>query len=304
MITILGPTATGKTRLAACVAARLSGEVISADSRQVYRGMDLGTGKDYDDYIVNGRNIPYHLVDIVDPGYEYNVFEFQEDFLKAFDDIQSRGKFPVLCGGTGMYIEAVLSGYKLVKVPENVVLRESLQSKNLDELKEILESYRTIHNTTDITDTARALRAIEIREYEKQNLQIKKNFPEIDSVIFGVHFEREHIRQRITARLIARFNEGMEDEVERLLKKGLTPEQLTFYGLEYRYLTDFITGKITKDEMFRLLNTAIHQFAKRQMTWFRRMEKKGFKINWIDGNLPLEEKADIVEKGLKNRPIK
>jgi len=294
MITILGPTATGKTRLAACVARRLLGEVVSADSRQVYRGMDLGTGKDYADYIVDGKQVPYHLVDIADPGYEYNVFEFQKDFLKVYNEIRSSGKLPVLCGGTGMYIEAVLSGYKLVKVPENKVLRKSLESKNPEELKAILQSYRPVHNTTDVTDRKRAIRAIEIQEYEKQNPAVINDFPKIDTVIFGLHFEREQIRQRITNRLKARFDAGMEDEIKHLLEKGIQPEQLTFYGLEYRYLTDYVTGKISKDEMFRLLNTAIHQFAKRQMTWFRRMEKKGTKIHWIDGNLPIEEKVNLV----------
>jgi tRNA dimethylallyltransferase len=300
MITILGPTATGKTRLAACVASRLSGEVISADSRQVYRGMDLGTGKDYEDYLVNGEKVPYHLVDIANPGYEYNVFEFQEDFIKGYDEICSRGKLPVLCGGTGMYLEAVLSGYKLVKVPENISLRESLKHKSLEELKNVLQSYRSLHNKTDITDRERAVRAIEIQEFEKQNPGTKNDFPKIDSIIFGLYFEREQVRQRITNRLKSRFVAGMEDEVKHLLSTGLKPEQLTFYGLEYRYLTDFVCGKISRDEMFRLLNTAIHQFAKRQVTWFKRMEKKGFQIHWIDGNLPLEEKVEFVIEKYKN----
>jgi len=300
MITILGPTATGKTRLAACVAHRLSGEVISADSRQVYRGMDLGTGKDYEDYIVDGEQVPYHLIDIADPGYEYNVFEFQEDFIKTYVEVCSRGCLPVLCGGTGMYLEAVLSGYKLVKVPENTELRKSLDCKSPGELKAILQSYRPVHNTTDVSDRKRAIRAIEIQEFERQNPAVINDFPKIDAVIFGLYFEREQIRQRITSRLKARFDAGMEDEVKHLLETGLKPEQLTFYGLEYRYLTDYVTGKISKDEMFRLLNIAIHQFAKRQMTWFRRMEKKGTKILWIDGNLPMEEKVKIVIEILEN----
>ncbi len=294
MLTILGPTATGKTLLAAHVAHRLSGEIISADSRQVYRGMDLGTGKDYEDYVVDGVQVPYHLVDIADPGYEYNVFEFQEDFLKVYAEINSRGKLPILCGGTGMYIEAVLSGYRLVKVPQNQQLRLSLQNKSPDELKMILESYRPLHNKSDITDRERAIRAIEIQEYEKQNPHKKADFPKIDSIIFGVMYERQQIREMITKRLNARMNVGMDREVTHLLEQGIKPGQLRFYGLEYRYLTDYVTGKISKDEMFRLLNTAIHQFAKRQMTWFRKMEKKGFKIHWIDGNLPLEEKVKVV----------
>jgi tRNA dimethylallyltransferase len=294
MITILGPTATGKTGLAAIVAQRLSGEIISADSRQVYRGMDIGTGKDYEDYVVNGETVAHHLIDIIDPGYEYNVFEFQEDFVKAFNDITSREKLPILCGGTGLYIEAVLSGYKLIKVPENPRLRLSLENKSLDELRLILGSYRKLHNITDITDHHRAVRAIEIQEYEKQNPGNKTNFPKINSIIFGVLIERQYVRERITNRLKARLESGMVDEVKHLLDSGLKPEQLGFYGLEYRFLTDYVTGKISYQEMFRLLNTAIHQFAKRQMTWFRRMEKRGFKIHWIDGNLPVEEKVNTI----------
>jgi tRNA dimethylallyltransferase len=239
-------------------------------------------------------------VDIADPGYEYNVFEFQEDFIKAYDKICSRGKLPVLCGGTGMYLEAVLSGYKLVKVPENRSLRKSLENKSPNELAARLQSYRSLHNTTDVTNRERAIRAIEIQEYEKQNPYNKNDFPQIDPHIFGIHFEREEIRKRITSRLKARFDAGMEGEVTCLLEKGVKPEQLTFYGLEYRYLTEFVTGKISKDETFRLLNTAIHQFAKRQMTWFRRMEKKGTKIQWIDGNLPLEDKVKTVVEGYLN----
>ncbi|MFP4471896.1 MAG: tRNA (adenosine(37)-N6)-dimethylallyltransferase MiaA [Bacteroidales bacterium] len=296
MITILGPTATGKTRLAAAAAAAVDGEVISADSRQVYRGMDIGTGKDYHDYVVEGKTVPHHLVDIADPGYEYNVFEFQKDFLKAFGDIVSRGKMPVLCGGTGMYLEAVLSGYKLVEVPENPQLRERLHQKSMHELTEILKSLREVHNVTDFTDRDRTIRAIEIAEYEKSHPRTKDDFPEINHRIYGIRFERRIIRERITLRLKQRLEEGMIDEVKRLLGLGLKPEQLTFYGLEYRYLTDYVTGKISYEEMFRLLNTAIHQFAKRQMTWFRRMEKKGFKIHWIDGNLPLEQKLESILK--------
>jgi len=294
MITILGPTATGKTKLAAHVARRLNGEIISADSRQVYRGMDLGTGKDYEDYIIDGEQVPYHLVDIVDPGYEYSVFEFQEDFINAWSNINSRKKLPILCGGTGFYIQSVLSGQKLVKVPENPELRLLLQNKSQAELKSILESYGALHNITDVSDPKRAVRAIEIKEFEKVNPGNKDDFPQIDSVIFGVVHERHEIRTRITSRLRARLGSGMVGEVRQLLAKGLKPGQLSFYGLEYRYLTDYVTGKISYGEMFRLLNTAIHQFAKRQMTWFRRMEKRGFKIYWIDGNLPLDEKVGIV----------
>lgn len=299
MVTILGPTATGKTTLAAHVARAMNGEVISADSRQVYRGMDMGTGKDYDDYIVDGKRIPYHLVDIVDPGYEYNVFEYQQDFLKVFGDIVSQRKLPVLCGGTGMYLEAVLSEYRLQEVPENENLRKELESKNPEQLNQILSGYRKVHNTTDTTDKNRTIRAIEIEEFKKMNPQDKHDFAEIKHHIFGIHFERAEIRERITSRLKQRLEEGMVDEVKNLLGEGLKPEQLTFYGLEYRYLTDYVTGKISYQEMFRLLNTAIHQFAKRQITWFRRMEKKGFEIHWIDGRLPMEEKLRVIARIVK-----
>ena len=299
MVTILGPTATGKTNLAAHVAHAMDGEVISADSRQVYRGMDLGTGKDYEDYIVDGKQVSYHLVDIADPGYEYNVFEYQRDFLKVFNEIVLNKKLPVLCGGTGMYLEAVLSGYRLLEVPENNMLRAELESKSLKELNQMLAGYRKMHNTTDSTDRGRTIRAIEIEDYQKNHHEERSDFPKIKQHIFGVHFERSEIRNRITTRLKQRLKDGMADEVSDLLAKGLKPEQLTFYGLEYRFLTDYVTGKISYDEMFRLLNTAIHQFAKRQMTWFRRMEKKGFQIHWIDGHLEMEEKIEKVRSVLK-----
>lgn len=294
MITILGPTATGKTRLAALLAARIDGEVISADSRQVYRGMNLGTGKDYDDYMVEGKTVPYHLVDIAEPSYEYSVFKYQQDFLKVFDEITGRTKIPVLCGGTGLYLEAVLSGYKLTKVPENHQLREQLSSKSLTGLTEKLILLRPTHNTTDLLDRERTIRAIEIAEFENQQPENQQVFPTIDHLIIGIHFEREVIRKRITERLKTRIESGMIDEVRNLLDSRLKPEQLTFYGLEYRYLTDFVIGKITHEEMFQLLNTAIHQFAKRQVTWFRRMEKRGFHINWIDGALPEIEKVNEI----------
>lgn len=296
MITILGPTATGKTRLAAHVAHRLNGEILSADSRQVYRGMDLGTGKDYDDYIVDGNRVPFHLVDIADPGYEYNVFEYQKDFLSAFLDVLSRDRLPVLCGGTGMYLEAVLSGYRLVEVPENKQLRAELVGKTLKELHQMLQAYRETHNTTDSTDRERAIRAIEIADYHKKYPGEKSSFPRIDHHIFGVHFERWEIRRRITLRLRQRLEAGLAGEVKQLLDTGLKPEQLKFYGLEYRYLTEYVTGEISYDEMFSRLNTAIHQFAKRQMTWFRRMEKRGFRITWLEGKLPLEENLQNIER--------
>ena len=294
MITILGPTATGKTTLAAHLAHKLNGEIISADSRQVYKGMDLGTGKDLEDYIINGNTIPYHLIDIVDPGYEYNVYEFQKDFLTAYQLITSNKKLPILCGGTGMYIEAVLQGYKLVGVPDNNELREKLSRYSDKELTDMLHSYRHLHNITDITDKKRLIRAIEIQEYYRAHPDINTGFPKIDSIIFGISYERSIIRSRITTRLNARLKEGMIDEVKGLLNSGITQEQLKFYGLEYKFITQYVIGEISYDELFRLLNTAIHQFAKRQMTWFRKMEKRGYKINWIDGNMPIKEKVKIV----------
>jgi tRNA dimethylallyltransferase len=297
LITILGPTASGKTGVAANVALALNGEVISADSRQVYRGMDLGTGKDYADYIVDGQQIPYHLIDIVDAGYEYNVFEYQKDFLKVFDDISSREKLPVMCGGSGLYLEAVLKNYKLIQVPLNEILRKNLEGKSLDELTEILKNYKSeLHNQTDIENEKRAIRAIEIEEYYLTHPEINIGMPDIRSLVVGVQFDRQTRRKRITSRLRQRLREGMLDEVQRLLDSGLTPEQLTYYGLEYKFMTQHLTGELTYQEMFDGLNVAIHQFAKRQMTWFRRMEKQGIEIRWLDGFMPLEEKvAKIVE---------
>ena len=294
IITILGPTATGKTRLAARLAALIDGEIISADSRQVYRGMDLGTGKDLLDFVVDGKQIPHHLIDIVEPGYEFNVFEFQQAFQKVLKDITIRSHFPVLCGGSGLYLDAVLRNYKLDKVPENRVLRKELEEVPEVELIQKLKSYGPVHNTTDTESHSRLLRAIEIREFERKYPEAKQGLPGIKSVNFGIHFEREIIRERITERLKKRLEEGMVEEVKRLLNGGLEPEQLTFYGLEYKYLTLYVTGELTYDEMFSKLNTAIHQFAKRQMTWFRRMGKKGVKIHWIDGNLSAEEKLAVI----------
>ncbi len=300
LITILGPTAGGKTSVAANLAFMIDGEIISADSRQVYRGMDLGTGKDYGDYIIKGRQIPFHLIDIVDAGYEYNVFEYQKDFLKVFEDIRQRGKFPVLCGGSGLYLEAVLNNYKLVQVPHNEELRQKFQDKELDELVEILKTYKNrLHNQTDTENKKRALRAIEIEEYCRNNPDIDTHMPEINSLVVGVKFDRLSRRRRITERLKQRLDEGMPDEVQKLLDKGLSPEQLTYYGLEYKFLTWYLTGKMTYGEMFGQLNTAIHQFAKRQMTWFRRMERQGTVIRWLDGYMPMEEKMELIEKWMK-----
>ena len=294
LIVVTGPTATGKTTFAAQIAHQLNGEIISADSRQVYRGMDLATGKDLNDYIVDGQQVPFHLVNIVDPGYEYNVFEFQKDFLKVYQDITTRGKMPVLCGGTGMYIESVLKGYKLILVPENENLRNDMKGKPDEELVGILKSFKAPHNVTDTENRNRLLRAIEIQTYYQNHQEIDTSFPELNYTIFGIKFDRQDIRERITDRLKTRLDMGMADEVKDLLNKGLTPDQLKFYGLEYKFLTQYVTGEISYDEMFRLLNTAIHQFARRQMTWFRRMEKSGFEIHWIDGRLTMKEKLSVA----------
>ncbi|MCF8299216.1 MAG: tRNA (adenosine(37)-N6)-dimethylallyltransferase MiaA [Saprospiraceae bacterium] len=295
MISILGPTATGKTQLAAQIANKLNAEIISADSRQVYKGMDIGTGKDLSDYIVEGKTIPFHLIDIVEPGYEYNVYEFQKDFLNVYDDITSRGKEVVLCGGTGMYIEAVLRGYKLINVPDNIRLRNELSAFSDEELIKTLKSFKSIHNITDTNDRKRLIRAIEIQTYYAKHPELERDYPKFNNTIFGIKFEREEIRKRITQRLKNRLEkEDMLKEINNLLNKGVTPEQLKFYGLEYKFLTQYVIGEICFDEMFKLLNTAIHQFAKRQMTWFRRMEKNGFEINWIDGNLSMENKLEYI----------
>ena len=299
MIAILGPTASGKTSLAAALAHRMNTEIISADSRQVYRRMDLGTGKDLDDYVVGGKRIPCHLIDIVEPGYKYNVFEYQRDFLKAYDDVRNRGMLPILCGGTGMYLESVLKGYRLLPVPENPELRRQLAGKSLDELAVILSTYKKLHNSTDVDTAKRAVRAIEIEEYYRHRPVEERTFPEIRSLIIGVGVDRELRREKITRRLVQRLNEGMVDEVKGLLASGIRPEDLIYYGLEYKYLTLYVIGQLAYDEMFSQLETAIHQFAKRQMTWFRGMERKGFTIHWIDAPLPLEEKLEQIENLLK-----
>ncbi len=299
MLTILGPTASGKTTVATHSAKILNGEVISADSRQVYRGMDLGTGKDYEDYEIDGQQIPYHLIDIVDAGYEYNVFEYQKDFLNVYEDVKNRNKFPVLCGGSGLYLEAVLKNYKLIQVPNNEELREKLAGKELDELTEILKSYKSdLHNTTDVENKKRAIRAIEIEDYLQDHPEIDTTMPKINSLVVGVKFDRLSRRKRITERLKQRLDVGMLDEVQKLLDSGLTPEQLTYYGLEYKYMTLHLTGELSFEQMFKGLETAIHQFAKRQMTWFRRMERQGITIHWLDGYMPLEEKLGKIKNWL------
>ena len=294
LITILGPTASGKTPLAAALADRLHTEIISGDSRQVYRRMDLGTGKDLVDYVVDGRPVPYHLLAIVEPGYKYNVFEYQRDFLKAYEEITSRGKLPILCGGTGMYIESVLKGYRLLPVPENPELRASLEGKSLEELTRILEGYKKLHNSTDVDTAKRAIRAIEIEEYYKQQPPEYREFPSLKSLIVGVDIDRELRREKITRRLKQRLDEGMVEEVRGLLEEGIPAENLIYYGLEYKFLTQYAIGELTFDEMFHQLETAIHQFAKRQMTWFRGMERRGFKIHWLDATLPMDVKTEQI----------
>ena len=294
LITILGPTASGKTSLAAALADRLGTEIISGDSRQVYRRMDLGTGKDLVDYVVEGHEVPYHLIDIVEPGYKYNVFEYQRDFLKAYEDITAKGKLPVLCGGTGMYIESVLKGYRLLPVPENPELRTSLEGKTLEELTRILSGYKKLHNSTDVDTAKRAIRAIEIEEYYKQQPPEYREFPSLKSLIIGVDIDRELRREKITCRLKQRLDEGMVDEVRGLLAEGIPAENLIYYGLEYKFLTQYAIGDLTYEEMFHQLETAIHQFAKRQMTWFRGMERRGFIIYWLDATLPMEDKVERI----------
>lgn len=294
LITILGPTASGKTPLAVALAHRLGTEIISADSRQVYRGMDLGTGKDLSEYVVQGTAIPYRLIDIAEPGYKYNVFEYQRDFLQAYEQIVSKGKLPVLCGGTGMYLESILRGYKLLPVPENPVLRKSLENKTLAELTEMLGKYKTLHNTTDVDTVKRAIRAIEIEEHYLHADVSESEFPSLQSLVIGVSIDRSLRREKITRRLHQRLDEGMVDEVRRLLDEGVSPEDLIYYGLEYKFLTQYVIGQLTYDEMLRQLEIAIHQFAKRQMTWFRGMERRGIRIHWIDALRPMEEKVDEI----------
>lgn len=294
LITILGPTASGKTSLAATLAARLKTEIISGDSRQVYRRMDLGTGKDLSDYVVDGYKVPYHLIDIVEPGYKYNVFEYQRDFLVAYEDIKARGLLPILCGGTGLYLESILKGYRLLPVPENKELRERLASKSLEELTDILSRYKKLHNSTDVDTVKRAIRAIEIEEYYLTQDVNARSFPEIHSLIIGVDIDRNLRRQKITNRLKKRLQEGMVDEVKALLEEGINPDDLIYYGLEYKYLTLYAVGKLSYDDMFSQLEIAIHQFAKRQMTWFRGMERRGFQIHWIDAEAPLNENVERI----------
>jgi tRNA dimethylallyltransferase len=296
MITILGPTASGKTRLAANLASRLNGEVISADSRQVFRGMNIGTGKDYEDFIVEGKPIRYHLIDIDEPGAEYNIFRYQQDFLKAYDDVTGRGKIPILCGGSGMYLEAVLKGYKLPRVKPDKEFLSLLDAKSNEELEEMLRSQKTMHNITDLEDRPRMIVALSIAH--QSGLDNPDNagavFPEIKSLTIGINYPRGLLKKRITERLGKRLEQGMMAEIEHLISLGVKPDSLMRYGLEYKFGTQFITGQISHEEMFYALNKAIHQFAKRQMTWFRRMERNKIKINWVDGRIPLTEMVEQV----------
>ena len=301
MITILGPTASGKTSVAARLAAEVGGEIISADSRQVYRRMDIGTGKDLADYLVDGQPIPYHLIDIREPGTKYNLFEYQQDFYDVYQDIRHRGVVPILCGGTGLYIEAVLKGYKLSPVPQNQELRDSLEGKSLSELTEMLKELKekngsNMHNTTDVDSCQRAIRAIEIETYNLEHPTPRRELPPVESLIIGINIDREARREKITRRLKARLEEGMVDEVKALLDEGIPADDLIYYGLEYKFLTEYLTGVTSYDEMTKRLEIAIHQFAKRQMTWFRGMERRGFKIHWIDAMLPMEEKIERIKQ--------
>lgn len=296
MITILGPTASGKTSLAAALAARIDAEIISADSRQVYRGMTIGTGKDLDDYRQGDRVIPYHLIDICEPGTKYNLFQYQQDFHLIYNNIVARGVRPILCGGTGLYIESVLKGYALSPVPQNQALRDELADKSLAELTEMLEdlkhrNHSVMHNRTDVDTAQRAIRAIEIETYNLEHPTDNRTLPPIDSVIIGVDINREERRRKITQRLKQRLEEGMVDEIRQLLDRGIAPENLIYYGLEYKFVTEYVIGKTSYEEMFRQLEIAIHQFAKRQMTWFRGMERRGFTIHWIDALDPMDSKV-------------
>jgi len=300
LITILGPTASGKTLLGAHLAYHLNGEIISADSRQVYKKMNIGTGKDYDDYIVYGKKIAYHLVDMHNPGYKYNVYEYQRDFIKAYSQISGRGKLPLLVGGSGMYIQAVLDNYQLIRVPVNTLLRNRLKNKSQDELVSILKSYHTdLHNTTDLLQRKRTIRAIEIADHYKQHPKITYDYPDLRTLIFGLEYDRQSIRKRITKRLHTRLQSGMIEEVAELLK-SVNSKDLIFYGLEYKLITFYLQGELTYEEMIFQLEIAIHQFAKRQVTWFRRMERSGFKIHWINGQSSLEYKLENIYTIIKS----
>lgn len=304
LITLLGPTASGKTRLAAHLAAALNGEVLSADSRQVYKGMDIGTGKDLADFRVGETHVPYHLIDLVDAGYKYNVFEFQQDFLKAWADVTGRGRQAILCGGTGLYLEAVLKGYTLVPVPPNPVLRAELEQLDLDTLTQQLAGFKTLHNTTDVDTVKRAVRAIEIECYYEKHPELTAGYPPISSLVFGLSLDREVRRQRITDRLRARLKEGLVEEVAALLDK-VPAEDVLYYGLEYKYVGEYVLGLRSYQAMVNALEIAIHQFAKRQMTWFRGMERRGTTIHWLDALEPVPVLVEQIRDGIPGgeRPL-
>jgi tRNA dimethylallyltransferase len=296
LLVITGPTASGKTSLAVAIAKKINGEIISADSRQVYRGMNLGTGKDYSEYLIDGIRVPCHLIDIADPGYKYSVFEYQRDFIKVYYSLKARNVFPVVCGGSGMYADSIISGYKMIEVPPDSGLRIELEKKPIEELREILATYKNLHNTSDIDTKKRVIRAIEIEHFSRNNINKKTEFPQVKSLIVGVSADRDLRRRRISERLKQRLDSGMVDEVKKLIESGVNTETLIYYGLEYKYITLFLTGKISYNEMVSDLEIAIHQFAKRQMTWFRGMERRGIKIHWIDGELSMEEKLMMVNE--------
>lgn len=314
LITILGPTACGKTSLAVALAYSLhmegqEAEILSGDSRQVYRGMTIGTGKDLGDYTVEGYNVPYHLIDICEPGTKYNLFQYQQDFHKAYNEVRGRGALPILCGGTGLYIESVLKGYQLSPVPQNQPLRDRLEGRSLEELTTMLRQLKrqtgsNMHNTTDVDTAQRAIRAIEIETYNLEHPTELRTLPAIPSIIIGVNIDRELRREKITQRLRQRLDEGMVDEIRSLLKSGISAEDLMYYGLEYKFITEFVIGQTTYEEMFRQLEIAIHQFAKRQMTWFRGMERRGFTIHWVDAQLPMEQKVEFVRQLYKGQNVK
>lgn len=303
IITVLGPTATGKTGVAVRIAAELGGEIVSADSRQVFRRMDIGSGKDLSEYQYNGHPIPYHLIDIEEPGVEYNVFRYQQAAYEAMEGIRTRGHRIVICGGSGMYVEAVLRGYRLFPVPENPELRQELETHTDEELTEILAAYKSLHNDTDTSERPRLIRAIEIENYYAKHPELSERVRPLDSAIIGMCGERDHIRERITRRLQARLQEGMVDEVKALLDEGIPAERLIRYGLEYKFITQYLIGELHYGDMVSQLNTAIHQFSKRQMTWFRRMERMGFNIRWVDADLPEKEKFRQIYAWLREDGI-
>ena len=303
LITIIGPTASGKTPFAVELANNVDGEIISGDSRQIYRLMDIGTGKDLSEYKISNKQIKHHLIDIREPGDKYTLYNFQEDFHNAYQEILTKKKTPILCGGTGLYIESVLKGYELKSVPQNEDLRKTLGSKSQDELITILSKYIKLHNTTDTDTKQRTIRAIEIASYQEELKPSAQNYAPIESLIIGVNIDRENRRRKISSRLKARLDEGMIDEVKKILSLGIASDDLIYYGLEYKFVTLYVIGEISYKEMFTQLEIAIHQFAKRQMTWFRGMERRGLKIHWIEAFLPMEQKVEKAMELISNSTL-